>query len=234
MKKDIILVGASDTADRLISFIEHYDLYNVKGCAVNQRYIENGQDQVILAGAPRKLFPLEDIDNYRDTNTLFFVALFWNRLNADRREVFHKVKEQNLPIANIISPRASIRGDIGTGCYIADFAIMQEHSVLGDDVWLMDGAFIGHKSEVKAHAFCAVRSVIMGACEIGTQSFIGVSSTIFDEVKIGDKCLVGASTIVKRNLPPYSVIKTSNSDNIIKQYTEDTIENKWLAHHNVR
>lgn len=234
MKKDIIIIGASDTADRIISFIERYDLFNVKGCAVNNKYLPDGKKEIILGGAKRSVFPLEDIDNFRDNNTVFFVALFWNRLNADRRDLFNKVKKMGLPITNIVSPLASVRGEIGNGCYIADFAILQERGQIEDNVWMMDASIVGHRTIVKSHAFCAARSLVGGMSVIGEQTFLGVNSTVIEEVVIGEKCLIGASSVVKRNLPPYTVIKTSNDSNIIKQYPEDIIETKLVAHYNIR
>ena len=37
--KNIVIVGISDTADRIISFIERYRLFNVLGCTVNEEYM---------------------------------------------------------------------------------------------------------------------------------------------------------------------------------------------------
>lgn len=57
---------------------------------------------------------------------------------------------------------------------------------------------------------------------------------VFDEVVVGEKCLIGACAYVKYNLLSFSVIKTANDNFIIKQYSEDVIETKWMAHSNVR
>lgn len=234
MKKDIIIIGASDTADRIISFIEHYDLFNVRGCAVNKAYINSERSEVMLAGKKRQVFALEDIDNVRDSDTVFFVALLWNRLNADRRDLFNKAKSLNLPLANIISPKASVRGEIGFGCYIGDYVVLQERSSIEDNVWLMDGTIIGHRATVKTHVFCSLRALVGGSSFIGEQTYLGLNCTIFDEVSIGEKCLIGGSTVVKRNLPPCTIVKTANDSNIIKQYPDSIIESKWLVHHNIR
>lgn len=47
--KNIVIVGISDTADRIISFIERYNLFHVLGCTVNKEYMpENGS--VVVGG----------------------------------------------------------------------------------------------------------------------------------------------------------------------------------------
>lgn len=98
----------------------------------------------------------------------------------------------------------------------------------------MDNAIVGHRSVIENHCFITIKAAICGAVHIGEQSYIGANSTIFDEVKIGKKCLIGGATVVKRNVPDCSVVKTPNDTMIIKQYTEDVIESKWQAHNNIR
>ena len=87
---------------------------------------------------------------------------------------------------------------------------------------------------IEDHVFVTIRATICGSVTIGEQSYIGANSAVFDEVKIGKKCLIGGATIVKRNDPDFSVVKVPNDTMVIKQYSEEVIESKWQAHHNVR
>lgn len=190
----------------------------------------------LWGGQERKVYPLEELDQYIDKeNDLLFVAVLWNRLNADRRKLYQKVKDMGYKLANIVSPTASVRGEIkGDNCWICDGVVIQEHVIVGSDVFIMDNALIGHRSMVQSHVFVAIRATICGSITIGEQSYIGANSTVFDEVKIGKKCLIGGATIVKRNVPDFSVVKVPNDTMVIKQYSEEVIESKWQAHHNVR
>lgn len=36
--KNLVIVGISDTADRIARFVERYSLYNIIGCIVNMEY----------------------------------------------------------------------------------------------------------------------------------------------------------------------------------------------------
>ncbi len=40
--KNLVIVGISDTADRIARFVERYSLYNIIGCTVNKEYIPEG------------------------------------------------------------------------------------------------------------------------------------------------------------------------------------------------
>lgn len=40
--KNLVIVGISDTADRIARFVERYSLYKIIGCTVNKEYIPEG------------------------------------------------------------------------------------------------------------------------------------------------------------------------------------------------
>lgn len=233
--QNLVIVGISDTADRIIRFVERYNLFHVLGCTVNKEYMPK-TGMAIVGGQERKVYPLEELDQYIDKeNDLLFVAVLWNRLNADRRKLYQKVKDMGYKLANIISPMACVRGEIkGDNCWISDGVFLQEKTMVGNDVFIMDNAMIGHRSMIEDHVFVTIRATICGSVTIGEQSYIGANSAVFDEVKIGKKCLIGGATIVKRNVPDFSVVKVPNDTMVIKQYSEEVIESKWKAHHNVR
>lgn len=233
--KNLVIVGISDTADRIARFVERYSLYNIIGCTVNKEYVPEG-GMAEVGGENRKVFPLEELDKFIDKeNDLLFVAVLWNRLNADRRYLYEKVKSMGYHFANIISPNAQVRGELlGDNCWICDGVIVQEHVKFGNDIFVMDNAMVGHWTMVSDHVFIAIRATVCGAVDIGEQCYIGANATVFDEVKIGKKCLIGGATVAKRSVPNFSVVKIPSDTMIIKQYPEDLIESKWLAHHNVR
>ena len=111
--KKLIIVGTGPNAKHVYKLVKFYDLFDVIGFAVDEKYITEDTFQ----GLP--VYPLEKIETIVDTNeVLFFVALLWNRLNADRRDLYLRLKARGLKFANIISPRASIRGTIaGDNCW---------------------------------------------------------------------------------------------------------------------
>lgn len=227
--ENLVIIGCSETAERILFFCKKYKLYNVLGFAIDREYIQFDTFQ----GYP--VWPIDELHLHMDVHSdKIFVALFWNHLNGDRRRLYEKLANSGFHFANIISPNSSVRGDIGNNCWIMDSVTVQEYASIGDNVICADMAFIGNKTDIQSHAFIGAKSTIMGGCKIGKQTFVGINATIFDDTIIGDKCIVGACTIVKRNLPSCSVCRINNIDNIIKQYSEDIIESKWVAGHNVR
>lgn len=226
IKQNLCIIGIGETAERVYNFCKRYNLYNIVGFAVDKCFIQ----EKTFSGLP--IFPLENLEQYIDkSNCLLFVALFWNNLNGDRRRLYERMKKHNWQFATIVSPHASIRGNIGENCWVMDYVVTQENSFVGDNVFIADFVFVGHSAIIESHCFLGARSTIMGSAVIGEQSFIGISATVFDVVSIGKKCLVGACSIQKYNMPDCSVCKISTTNNIIKQYQENEIESKWVAKH---
>ena len=160
-----------------------------------------------------------------------FVALFWNHLNGDRRRLYERLKHNGWQFAKVISPLAAVRGSVGDNCWIMDYAVMQEESVIGNNVIVSDFCFVGDYTKIDDHCFLGARSTVMGSAYIGKQTFIGIGATVFDVVHIGEKCLIGACSIQKYDMPAYSTCKVIADNIVVKQFTEEEIESKWVANH---
>lgn len=226
----LIIVGLSTTARHVLSFVKMYNLYEVIGFAVSRKY----KTCNIFCGLP--VYTLETLnDECEETDFSVFIAILWNHLNRDRKELYEICKSYNYKMANLISPNAIIRGNIkGDNCWIHDYVIIQNDAQLESDIAIMAYSLIGADTHIGSHCFFGARSLLGGGSVIGEQSFVGLNATIFDDTKIGKKCLVGACTAVKRNMPDFSKYVTSSDDIVIKQYSEDEIENKLVFSKNKR
>ena len=228
--KKLVIIGTSTTAATILRFVQHYKLYDVLGFAVNRTYLTANE----YCGKP--VYAIEELESTIDKdNDLLFVAMQWNKLNAERRFVYERLKCDGWHFANIISPHAVVNGQlIGDNCWIADNAVIDFGASIGNDVYVKIAAFIADNTSIQDHCFIGAKSTIGGGCTIGEQSFVGLNSTIFDCTTIGKKCLVGACTIVKRNLPDFTRCKTNSETCEIKQFGEDEIESKLMFKKNVR
>lgn len=226
--KDIYLVGASTSAIRVIEMIKYHNLYNIKGLIVDDEYKE---DETFYE------LPLLGLSEFKRKVDCHEVALFicvgWNRLNSDRKKVFHAFKEFNL--VNIISPTAIVKGDVlGRNVYVGDNCIVDVKSKIYNNVYIDHCVFIGHNVTILNDAFLAVRSTLAGSVIIGEQSFIGMGSLIFDKTTIGKKCIISGGEIVKRNINDNCTVRSKDGQQIIKSYREEDIIYKLIASRNVR
>lgn len=230
MKKKLILIGTSTTAAHVLSFVNYYDLFEVVGFAVNEKFKTCDEFMDL------PVYTVEQLPEIKGkVFDSVFVAMLWNHLNGDRKKVYEQVKSLGIECANLIAPTARIRGNIsGDNCWIHDFVIVQNDAVIGNDVMIMANTMIGANAKVADHCFFGTKSTLGGQSSVGEQSFIGINSTVFDDTVIGKKCIVGACTFVKRNLPDFSVCKTKMESVTIKSYDEEIIEEKLMFRKNVR
>lgn len=229
--KNLIIVGLGKTALHVYSFVTYHKLYNVVGFAVNERF---KKDNASFNGLPvYTLEKLEDECNLKEY--CLFIAVLWNHLNRERKELYDYCKSKGYVLANIISPMAIIRSEIcGDNCWIHDFVVIQNNAHIGSDVLIMANSLIGANTIVGSHCFFGARSLLGGGSIIGEQSFVGLNAVIFDDTTIGDKCIVGACCAVKRNMPNFSKYTTVSDNIILKEYAEEEIENKLIFSLNKR
>lgn len=217
----LIIVGLSTNARHVYEFVKDYDLFDVIGFAVNERY----KTEDTFKGLP--VYALETLDQQVDKSEVrLFVALLWNRLNADRRVLFESLTAEGWQMANIISPHARIRGEVkGTNVWIHDNVIIQNDTTIGNNVAIMGQTLVGANCSIADHCFLGAKSTVGGGTTIGEQSFVGLNATVFDGTTVGKKCILGACTAVKRNVPDFTLVKTSSAIEM-KQYEESEIEGK--------
>lgn len=230
MEKKLIIIGTSNTASHVYSFVKYHKLYDVIGFAVNKKYKNTDN----FEGLP--VYTLENLkDECKIPNFYVFVAILWNKLNSERKNIYNYCVSQGYPLANLISPTAIIRSEInGNNCWIHDYVVIQNNVKMGSDILIMAQTLIGANSTISSHCFFGAKSLLGGGSSVGEQTFIGLNTIIFDGTKIGNKCIIGACTAVKRNMPDYSKCVTASDNNIIKQYNEDEIEDKLMFSKNVR
>ncbi len=228
MKKKLIIIGTGSTGRNIFNIVEKYKSFKIIGFAVDERYINNSNS---FCGKP--VYSIEYIQkHYNKNKILLFVAIQWNQLNKDRRNLYEQLKTVGFNFATIIAPSAIIHNEcvVGDNCWIADNVVIEANSKIGNNTFVKVGALIAHYVTIEEHCFIGACSVIGGKSKIGKQTFVGISATIYDDVNIGEKCLVGANSVVKRDLPSYSSIRTTDVSQIY-QYNDNTIEEKLLANY---
>ncbi len=228
-KEKLIIIGTGPNGKNAYKFIKRYGLFDILGFAVNAEY------KISDTFLDLPVYEIEYLENIIDKDkTYLFAALLWNRLNADRKDLYLSLKERGYKFANLISPKASIHGAIaGDNCWIHDFVTIQSDTVIKNNIAILPYSLVCDNCVIGDHCFLGAKATIGGGTEIGEQTFVGMNCTVFDDTKVGKKCILGACAAVKRNVPDNSVYKTS-SDMVIKQYDENEIEQKLLYRKNIR
>lgn len=227
---NLLIVGTGINARKAYEFVKMYNLFNIIGFAVNGAYYK----EEVYCSLP--VYRLEEVKQKLNFQFKVFVALYWNRLNKDRKTLFDFCKKERFEFANLISPNSVIYNSakIGVNCWIQEFACINNDAIIGDNVIIMPYSLIGSKSIIEPHCFIGVKTIIGGESLVRNQTFTGFNAIILDNTIIEEKCIIGAGTVIKRNLPPYSRCITNSDNQIFQQYPENEIESKLIFYKNVR
>lgn len=227
--QDLIIIGLGVTASRILQFVQAHRLYNVVGFAVNEAYLKETE----FAGFP--VYALERLTENQRRNCNFFIAVQWNRLNAQRRRMYEAVRAYGLRLVNLISPMSAVCAATleGDNCWIQDFVVMQSGVRLGTDTFVAAGALLGNDTIVEPHTFIGAHAAICGKCVIGEQTFVGVNATVFPGTHVGRKCIIGAGAVIRRNVPDFTRCSVAPETLVQKTYTEEVIESKLVSGNNI-
>lgn len=122
--------------------------------------------------------------------------------NKKRQKQMDFLLTQQLPIASLIAPTATIGLDtsIGAGSLIAHHAHIGPCATIGSGCIINTGAIIEHEVKIDDFTHISVNSTIAGRSRVGKSSFIGASTTVIDNISVGDNIIVGAGGCVVHSL----------------------------------
>lgn len=138
--------------------------------------------------------------NYAGENAWFFVAI---GNNAIRRKWQKRLLINDLKIATLIHPNASVAKDviIGQGSIILAGAVVNILSDIGAGCIINTGATVDHDCQIGQYSHIAPGVNLAGAVRVGSEVFIGVGSAVIQCLSIGEKSIIGAGSVVLNDIP---------------------------------
>jgi sugar O-acyltransferase (sialic acid O-acetyltransferase NeuD family) len=202
MKKDLVIVGAGETAHLAYEYFTHDSDYEVRAFAVEGQFREADE----FLGLP--LVDFENIDSlYPADRYEAFVAVSSPKLNRVRMKLYEMTKAKGYELASYVSSRAFRWRDVAVGdnCFILEDNTLQPFVTIGNNVTLWSGNHIGHRSTIRDNCFLTSHIVVSGFCEVGENAFIGVNSSVADHVKIAPDNFIAMATAINQDTEPDSV-----------------------------
>src|SRR3954452_3149327 len=144
--RQLIIVGAGETAQIAYEYFTHDSLHTVAAFAVEGAYIEARH----LCGLP--VVPLEDlVERYAPDDFGAYVAISYNSLNRVRSRLFDIVRNLGFRCESYVSSRSVVwpTAVIGENCFVFESCIVQHHARLGDDVTMWAGATVTHRCVIE-------------------------------------------------------------------------------------
>jgi UDP-3-O-[3-hydroxymyristoyl] glucosamine N-acyltransferase len=126
-----------------------------------------------------------------------------------RLERIRLIKEQNLPLTNLITPSAYIHPTtkVGQGVYVGHNAIIRANCTLGDFSYFCHGSGLGHDVEIQDNVIVLAHAVLSADVVLEENCMIGINATIVNsyydkKLIIGRNSKIAAGAAVYKNVEP--------------------------------
>jgi sugar O-acyltransferase (sialic acid O-acetyltransferase NeuD family) len=195
--RNLIIVGAGETAHIAYEYFTHDSPHAVTAFAVEEAYITERE----LFGLP--VIALERLaERYPPHEFGAFVAISYNSLNRVRSRLFGIVKGLGYRCESYVSSRAFVwpNAVLGENCFVFESCVIQHRVELGHDITMWAGATITHRCVIGNHCFIGSGAVINGLTRLGERCFIGANSSIANHLSIADDSVVGMGAVVTRSI----------------------------------
>ena len=202
----IVLFGTSPGAKVAHFTLSHDPSYEVVAFTVDRAYIEEEK----FCGLP--VVPFEEVTTlYPPGEYKMLVAIAASGMNKMRARKYAEAKEKGYTLITYIHPTAIVASDlvIGDNCMISEGVICRPFLTIGNDVFIMPGATLGHDTLIKDHCFIGNRAVVMGAVIMEPFCFIGPNTTIMEDLTLGRECLIGGGVVIQESTQEKEVYKAN-------------------------
>lgn len=202
--RPVIVAGTGLNAQVISSFIEGAGAGTIAAYTIDGDHIETPE----YLGRPvvpvERLSTLYPPDRHYVVNTIGF-----NRMNDTRARISAIVRRQGFTMPGFIHPTAIIdeTARFGSNLIAVQGVIVEPFVVLGDDVTLWSGCYVGHHSAIGSNVYIGPRATVPGTVVIEDNAFIGANATIRSKITIGARCLIGAASYVHEDTPSRTVLK---------------------------
>ena len=136
------------------------------------------------------------LDSFRGQSTVDVFLAIGN--NVLRREWWHKVKELELPLPNLISPNATVNrfAKLGGGNVVCEKAFIGPECKIGNNNLINTGAIVEHEVQIGSHCHLSSSSTVAGRSCIYDNCFIGAGATVIDTMTIASGTTLGAGAVL--------------------------------------
>jgi len=200
---DVVIFGAGQIAEVATVYMNAHSPDRIVGYTVDAAFRQSATFQ----GLP--LIAWEELESrFAPGSVRLLGPLSYRNMNELRRDRHREAKQRGYEFTSFIHPHSCIyTQDIGDNCFILENNIIQPFVRIGDGVMIWSGNHIGHHARIGDYCFLASQVGLGGGVQLGCRCFLSGKVGIESGVTIGEGCFLGGGAIVKRDLPPESVVR---------------------------
>lgn len=205
---DIVLFGCGQAAQVARFFIEEVGSDRVVGFTVDREF--KSEDSV--HGLP--VVAWEELEqHFPPAKVKLLGPLSYHRMNEFRRDRHLEGRSRGYSFATFIHPRAYVcTRNIGENCVILDNTVVHPFASLGNGAIIWSDTHVAHHCTIGDYCFLSSQVGIAGGCTIGERCYLAGQCGIERGLTIGAGSYIGSGSLVRKSLPPGSVVKPLSSE----------------------
>ena len=193
----ILLIGGGGHCRSVLDCLLNMDIYGKIG--VIEREPGGGP---VLAGVS-----VVGVDN--DLPRLFsegwrnaFVTLGSIGNPSRRRALFSDLKKIGFSLPSIVDPSAVIGRDValGDGTFVGKRAVVNTGTKIGQCAIINSGTVLEHDCSIGAFAHISPGCTLCGEVSVGENTHVGAGSVVRQQIRIGNNVLIGAGSVVVKDI----------------------------------
>lgn len=198
--KKLIIFGNTEVARLASYYFDRDSEYEIECFAVDREFLKEEE----LCGYPVVEFETVQ-DAFPPGEYDMFVAVGPNKMNAIREEKIREAIEKGYELASYQSPSAICHSDYGYNTLIADYAVINPFTKIGNGNCFWEFTLVANDSEVGDFCYFSPRSVLASYSKVENNAVLGSGSIVKSRVRIGYKTLLGAGCFLSKDSEDYAV-----------------------------
>jgi sugar O-acyltransferase (sialic acid O-acetyltransferase NeuD family) len=198
----IVVFGIGKIAEVVSAYIGDDSELSIAGFTCDRAFMKGDE----FRGRPLAAF--EDVDTaFPPAHFAMLVAIGYHDLNRVRAARCQQARYKGYRLISWISPRAyaSATCTMGSNCLVFEGATLQPYARLGDDVFVWNGAVVGHHATIGDHCWLPSNCTVSSTVSVEPFCFLGVNTAIGHGVTVGARSIIGAGAVITQSTAPDGV-----------------------------
>lgn len=195
----VLIFGAGGASRQVIGLLLHWNTSDVAGIMTDSH--GEGSDLQTHQNVARyhTMTKLQFEDEHQTEAPAVFVALGPRGLSKAREAVADRLISLGWDLATLISPSATIIGEVGQNCFFGDYSFVGPGSTIGDHTQLMEFSSVAPDSHVGNSCYLGSKSTIGSLSFVGSNSFLGLGAIVSTKITVEPETVIGAGVVLTRH-----------------------------------
>ncbi|MBN2682513.1 MAG: hypothetical protein JXR58_08385 [Bacteroidales bacterium] len=207
MKKIIIWGGKGNGTVVLNTIIDINNLSATKQYEVIGFVNNKHKETVSIEGIP-VLGDIDIINELVDKHDAYFLNAISsvNTMNIVKNTIDKILINESNRLINIIHPSAIIGNNVklGNGCFIGHQSYIGQNAIIEDNCFIHAQCYVARDSIIKKHTYLAPKAYVGAEAIIENSVYIGVGALIKERVHINEFSIIGMGSIIVEDIPEKS------------------------------